>query len=805
MTRQEQLPLQPFAREIREVPVAAEMSESFLAYSLSVITARAIPDIRDGLKPVQRRILYSMLGMGLRPTNPHRKCARVVGDTMGKYHPHGDMAIYEALVRMGQEFSRMVTLVDPHGNFGSLDDPPAAARYTECRLTDAAMEMVREIEENTVDFRPTYDGESSEPICLPGLMPNLLVNGTTGIAVGMATNMPTHNLREVYAAIELVMKKRRPKPTIKELQALLPGPDFPSGGTIINDDLQEAYVTGRGSFRIRAKFEFEKITRSRQGIVVTELPYMVGPEKVVKRINELVVSEKLEGIVDAKNLSDRKSGLRILITLKPNVNPEAVLGELFKQTPLEESFGINNVVLVDGIPETLGIYDLCKHYIDHRLNVVVRRTQFRLERAQERLHIVKGLIIALENIDQVVAIIRGSEDADEAKAALRKELKLSEIQATHILDMQLRRLTALEMQKILDEQDELKGRITEYKKILGSEQRQRTTVLKELKEIVDIYGVDRKTEIIPLKDIPTYDDIPLVDEKEVPDEACIVTLSTSGKIGRTPIEASSRTTPGQHDVLVSSTLSSTHSPVFAITTEGRALSLRAIELGEVKGRSRGVSAAKVFGTGKGELILTAISPGEENLVLVTTSGVVKRISPEELSGTSSGKTVIKLKPNDKVAAAFTCPDGVDTIIVASDAQTLRTPVDNISVQGRNASGVIGMKLRDGVKVVGAGAALGDGAVITITDTGSAKATPFEELTTKGRGGTGIRITKFTKEKSISFAKIVGPDVVLAVMATDDDPKKADPVPVDLPLEPTKRDLVSSKTSRKILDVGPARW
>ena len=329
--------------------------------------------------------------------------------------------------------------------------------------------------------------------------------------------------------------------------------------------------------------------------------------------------------------------------------------------------------------------------------------------------------------------------------------------------------------------------------------------MKELKEIVDIYGVDRRTEIIPLANIPTYDDVPLVDEKEIPDEACIVTLSTSGKIGRTPIEGSSRTTPGQHDVLVSSTLSSTHSPVFAVTTEGRALTLRAMELGEVKGRSRGVSATKVFGTGKGELILTAISPGEENLVLVTTNGVVKRISPDELSGTSNGKPVIKLKPNDKLASAFSCPDGVDIIIVASDAQTLRTPVDNISVQGRNAAGVIGMKLRDGVKVVGAGAALGDGAVITVTDTGSAKATPFEELTTKGRGGTGIRITKFTKEKSISFARIVGPDVVLAVMATDEDPKKADPVPVDLPLEPTKRDLVSSKTSRIILDVGPARW
>ena len=805
MVRQEQLPLQPFAREVLEVPVAKEMSESFLAYSLSVITARAIPDIRDGLKPVQRRILFSMLGMGLRPTNPHRKCARVVGDTMGKYHPHGDMAIYEALVRMGQNFARMVTLVDPHGNFGSLDDPPAAARYTECRLTDAAMEMVREIEEDTVDFRPTYDGESSEPICLPGLLPNLLVNGTSGIAVGMATNMPTHNLREVYAAIELVMKKRRPRPTTKELMALLPGPDFPSGGIIINDDLQEAYTTGRGSFRIRAKVEFEKVTRSRQGIVVTELPYMVGPEKVVKRINELVVADKLEGVTDAKNLSDRKSGLRLLITLKPNVNPQAVLGELFRQTPLEDSFGINNVVLVNGVPETLGIYDLCKHYVDHRLNVVIRRTQFRLERAQERLHIVMGLIVALENIDRVVTIIRGSADVEEAKSSLRKELKLSEIQATHILDMQLRRLTALEMQKIIDERDELSGQINEYKKLLGSEQRQRATVLNELKETVDVYGTDRKTEIISVSDIPVYDDVPLVNEQEVPDEACLVTLSTSGRIGRTSIEDGNRSTPGQHDVLVSSTLTSTHSPVFAITSEGRALNIRAVEIGEVKGRSRGSSSAQIFATGKGEQILTVISPNEENLVLVTSNGVAKRITPSELAETPNGKQVIKLKPNDKLAAAFCCPNGVDVIVVASDAQTLRTPVDNISIQGRNAAGVLGMKLRDGVKVIGAGAALGDGAVITVTDIGTAKATPFEEITTKGRGGTGIRITKFTKEKSLILAKVVGPDVVLAIMATDEDPKKADPVPVDLPLEPTKRDLVSVKTERKILDIGPPRW
>ncbi|MAT02381.1 MAG: DNA topoisomerase IV [Acidimicrobiaceae bacterium] len=794
-----------FAREIIPVPVADEMSESFLAYSLSVITARAIPDVRDGLKPVQRRILYSMLGMGLRPTNPHRKCARVVGDTMGKYHPHGDMAIYEALVRLGQDFARMVTLVDPHGNFGSLDDPPAASRYTECRLTEAAMEMVREIEEETIDFRPTYDGESTEPLYLPGLLPNLLVNGTSGIAVGMATNMPTHNLREVFDAISLVMKKRRPKPTLKELLEVLPGPDFPSGGIIVDEDLKEAYKTGRGTFRIRAKVEFEKLTRTRQGIVVTELPYMVGPEKVVKKINELVVADKLSGIADAKNLSDRKSGLRLLITLKPNVNPEAVLAELYKQTPLEETFGINNVVLVNGIPETLGIYDLCKHYVDHRLNVVNRRTQFRLDRAQDRLHIVEGLLIALENIDQVVSIIKGSEDVEDAKAELRKELKLSEIQATHILDMQLRRLTALEMQKILDESEELTLHISEYKKILASEQRQRTIVLKELEEIVEIYGVDRSTEIIDLKDVPVYDDIPLIEEKDIPDEPCLITLSTSGRVGRSPIEGSRRSTPGQHDVLTATTFGSTLTSVFAITSEGRALSIQTADLGEIKGRSRGAAASKIFSTSKGEQVLTICSPGEENIVLITSNGTAKRITPAELRETPNGKPVIKLKPNDKLAAAFTCPDGIDIVLVSSDAQTLRTSVDNISVQGRNAAGVLGMKLRDGVKVIGAGAAIGDGAVVTVTDTGTAKVTPFEELTSKGRGGTGIRITKFTKEKSLVLAKVVGPEGLLTVMATDDDPKKADPVPVDLPLEPTKRDLVSSRTERRILDVGLPRW
>ena len=401
MPRQQEL-FDHFARDVIDVPVSAELSESFLSYSLSVITARAIPDVRDGLKPVQRRILHAMSNMGLRPDRPHRKCAGVVGDTMGKYHPHGDGAIYDALTKMGQDFSRNVTLVDPHGNFGSLDDPPAAYRYTECRLTPAAVQMLAEIDEDTVEMRPTFDGERTEPAYLPARLPNLLVNGTSGIAVGMATNMPGHNLREVYEAIKLVMTKRRPKPTIEELMAVLPGPDFPSGGIVVDDGLAEAYATGRGSFRIRARAEIVKLTRAREGIVVTELPYQVGPERVVSRIQELVRNGKLPLVSDVKNTSDRHTGLRIEIELRPGANAKAVLTELYRQTPLEESFGINNVVLVDDNPTTVNLYELCHHYVEHRLDVVRRRTSFRLDKARRRLHLVECLLIALDAIDMVV-------------------------------------------------------------------------------------------------------------------------------------------------------------------------------------------------------------------------------------------------------------------------------------------------------------------------------------------------------------------------------------------------------------------
>ena len=765
---------QSFAREVVEVPVAEELKESFLAYSLSVITARAIPDVRDGLKPVQRRILYSMLRMGVRPDTPHRKSARVVGDTMGRYHPHGDAAIYDALARMGQPFSRGMTLIDPQGNFGSLDDPPAASRYTECRLTAAAMAMVGELDEDTVEFRPTYDGEATEPGYLPALLPNLLLNGTTGIAVGMATNMPTHNLAEVHAAITLTMNKRRPKPTIDEMLAVLPGPDFPSGGIVVDDGIREAYETGRGTIRIRARAHVEDIGRGRQAIVVTELPYLVGPERVISKLKELNEAGRVTSIADFKNLSDRHTGLRLQVTVKPGHNPQAVLGELYRLTPLEETFGINNVVLVDGEPRTLGIHEMCRHYIDHRLDVVVRRTRHRLARAEERLHLVAGLLMALEIIDEVVAIIRGSEDAATARDGLMDRFDLSRLQTDHILDMPLKRLTALETRRLLDERDDLEASIRDFTTLLGSEKRQRTLVLDELAEAVKSFGRPRRTEIVHPDDLPVFDSVTTTED--VDDEPCVVTLSTSGQIARSPVDGAKRATPGRHDVLVASLLTRTTATVTAVTSDGRALQVAAAALADGAGRARGAGAAQAFGTNRGEVIHTVVAEGDEHLVVVTANGVAKRLTQDEVRATRSGKPLLKLRPGDRVVAAFTAHDGVDLVIVASDGQALRTPVDAVSVQGRGAAGVAGMKLRSGVVVVGAAPVLGDDTLITVTDTGGVKATPLSELEARGRGGIGVRVSKLADGSALSLTHIGQPMGLLAIMGTDEDPRRPDPNP-----------------------------
>lgn len=803
-----QLEFEPnYAREVIDVPVADEMSESFLAYSLSVITSRAIPDVRDGLKPVQRRILWSMLQMGIRPTTPFRKSARIVGDTMGRYHPHGDAAIYDTLTRMGQDFSRMVPFIDPQGNFGSLDDPPAAARYTECRLSDAAMDMVRELDEDTVDFRPTYDGEGEEPVVLPAAMPSIIVNGTSGIAVGMATNMAPHNLREVEKAIKLVMTQRRPKPTVDEIMKVLPGPDFPSGGIVVDDGLRGAYETGRGTFRIRARAHIEQVTRSRQAIVVTELPYLVGPERVLGKVQELANSGKIVGVTGIADLSDMH-GLRIQIDVKPAVNPQAVLQELYRLTPLEETFGVNNVVLVDGVPTTLGIYDLCRHYIEHRLEVIVRRTEYRLAKAQDRLHILEGLLIALDAIDEVVRIIRTSQDAGEARDRLVERFQLSDIQAAHILDMPLRRLTALAKLELEEEAAGLRSDIDDYNKLLGSEQRRRTLVLSELAELVERHGVDRRAEIVAIDEIPVFEKPTESAATFDPDsdEPCVVTLSTSGNVGRMPTEGAKRATAGRHDLLTAQVVTSTGSPIAAVTSEGRVFIFRGGEVTDATGRTRGGPAAQLLGLNKGEEVLDLVVDEGDALVLVTANGVAKRLAVDEVMGTKSGKTVIGLKPNDRVVAAFRAAEGADMAVVASDAQVLRLPVDAVSLQGRGAGGVAGMKLKDGAKVVGAGALIGDGASIIVTDTSGLKATPYEELPSKGRGGQGVRLARIGDGESVTLAWFGAmPADLLAQMADDDDPKKVDPNPVPLDPEPSARDLVPARTERQILVLAPGRW
>ena len=797
--------LLPFARDVIDVAVDDELGESFLAYSLSVITSRAIPDVRDGLKPVQRRILYSMQEMGLRPDRPHRKCAHVVGDVMAKFHPHGDGAIYDTLVRLGQDFARPVTLIDPQGNFGSLDDPPAAYRYTECRLTPAAIDLLAEIDEDTVDWRPTYDGETTEPAYLPGLLPNLLVNGTSGIAVGMATNMPTHNLGEVYEAIKLVMRKRRPKPTIDELLACVPGPDFPSGGIVVDDGIREAYETGRGTIRIRAKAEVVNVTRHRKGIEITELPYLVGPERVIAKIKELVNNGKVEGIGDVKNLSDRTSGLKLVIECKSGINPEHLLEQLYRLTPLEETFGINNVVLVNGVPTTLGLYDLCRHYIEHRLDVVVRRTEFRLREAERRLHLVDGLLIAIDNIDEVVAIIRSSADTPEARTRLMERLDLTEIQANYVLDLQLRRLTALAYDELVAERAELEERIKDLKKILGSEQRQRTIVINELGAIVEKYGFERKTTIVGADQLPDLAELAEQVVADLPDTPCVISLTASGLVGREPQGTAKSYSPSRHDVLTGVLMTSLREPVLAITAAGKLLRSPAADLPEVGGRSRGKAASESFGADRGDSIIAVAGHDGGPLLVVTAAGIVKRVERSALVDLRRGKTVVNLAKNDRIVAAFAVEESDEVVLVASDAQALRIQASTVSVQGPAAKGVAGMAVKGNARVVAAGVAVPDAVIVTVTDRGTAKVTATDEVPVKGRGTGGIRLTKFSDERRIDYAWIGNAGRVMCIVGQAGASTKPDNTPQPLSLRPSRRDGASKPTTTRILAVGPLRW
>ena len=799
----------PFADEILDIPITTEVSESFLAYSLSVITSRAIPDVRDGLKPVQRRILYSMLRMGMRPDSPHRKCARVVGDTMGNYHPHGDAAIYDALVRLGQDFSRGVPLVEPQGNFGTLDDPPAAARYTECRLAAPAMEMLDELDEDTVDFRTSYDGEASEPVCLPARLPNLLVNGTSGIAVGMATNMAPHNLREVYEAVRLQMAD--PEVSVDDLLAVLPGPDFPSGGLILDDGLAAAYAGGRGTIRVRARAEIIEVGGRRQAIRILELPWLVGPEKVVAKIKELVGAGRLEGVEDVKNLSDRHTGLCIQVDCRPGTDAAAVLAQLWRQAPLEETFALNNVVLVGGSPVTCSLKELIGHYIDHRLDVVVRRTRYRAAAAAERLHILEGLMTALDNIDLVVSIIRASRSATAAGAALRERLGLSEPQAEAVLAMRLRRLAALERERITEEGDKLVAALAGYRALLDSEESRKAAVIEELDELAGRYGRERRSRIVA-SDAAGAD----VGAAAAPfgegTAGWLVTLSSTGLLGRSPASAPRRRSLGRHDLVRTSALTAATGITWAVTSEGRAVPVAAPSVPTVAGRSRGAPAGEVFGLGAGERVcgISAAPTGDGaeavDIVMVTRRGAVKRLAGEELAvgtRTPSARIVLPLTGGDEIVTAFACPPGADLAILTDDASALR--ISSQSLQRRKAptAGCTGMKLRPGAGVIGAGALLGEAYIIVVTTGGAAKATAAGDFTPAGRGGMGVRVCSLRDGERLRDA-YVGPLMDVFVL-TGTRPSAPDSEPLPFPLRPTRRGLVARSGPEPILAVGQRRW
>lgn len=755
-------PPDDFEERILDIDVVDEMQGSFLEYAYSVIYSRALPDARDGLKPVHRRILYQMHAMGLRPERPYVKCARVVGEVMGKLHPHGDSAIYDALVRMAQSFSMRVPLVDGHGNFGSLgnDDPPAAMRYTECRSAPAAGLMVESIDEETVDFTPNYDGSEEEPSALPAAYPNLLVNGASGIAVGMATNMAPHNLGEVIAAARHLIK--HPGADLETLMRLVPGPDLPTGGKIIGlEGIKDAYATGRGTFRIRATVAVEQVTARRKGLVVTELPYAVGPEKVIGKIKDLVNAKKLQGIADIKDLTDREHGLRLVIEIKNGFNPEAVLEQLYKLTPMEESFGINNVALVDGQPLTLGLKELLEVYVDHRFNVVRRRSEFRRTKRRDRLHLVEGLLVALLDIDEVIRLIRASENSAEAKQALIGRFGLSEVQTQYILDTPLRRLTKFDKLELESEQDRLRTEIDELTRILESDAELRKLVSSELAAVAKKYGTDRRTELLESAGVPLAT-VPL----EISDDPCRVLLSSTGLLARTANGDGSfdgRAKRVKHDVVVSAVPATTRGEIGAVTSAGRLLRVTVVDLPQLPEEMTSPSVAG--GAPVSEFVsleaderlmcLTTLDESSPGLALGTEQGVVKRVVPD-YPAHKEELEVISLKEGDRLIGAVELRTGEeDLVFITDEAQLLRYQASQVRPQGRAAGGVAGIKLGGPeVKVISFTAVdpAADAVVFTIAGSHgtlddsvlTAKLTAFDQFPRKGRATGGVRCQRFLK-------------------------------------------------------------
>jgi DNA gyrase subunit A len=765
-------PPEDFEERILDVDVVDEMQSSYLEYAYSVIYSRALPDARDGLKPVHRRVLYQANEMGLRPDRGHVKSARVVGEVMGRLHPHGDTAIYDTLVRMAQPFSMRLPLIDGHGNFGSLgnDDPPAAMRYTEARLTEAAMAMVETIDEETVDFRPNYDGSEQEPEVLPSAFPNLLVNGVSGIAVGMATNMPPHNLTEVVAAARHLI--RYPNADLDALMRHIPGPDLPTGGLIVGlDGIRDAYETGRGTFKIRAKVSVEDVTPRRKGLVVTELPFTVGPEKVISKIKDLVGAKKIQGIADVKDLTDRAHGLRLVIEVKNGFVPEALLEQLYKLTPMEDTFGINNVALVDGQPLTLGLKELLEVYVDHRFEVVRRRSDFRRRKRQDRLHLVEGLLVALLDIDEVISIIRSSDNAAQAKERLIERFGLSETQTAYILDTPLRRLTRFDRIELEAEREKLNAEIAQLTEILESDTVLRKVVSDELAAVSKKFGTERRTVLLEAGAVASIA-VPL----EVADDPCRVLLSSTGLLARTadaeapePDAADGRR--ARHDVVVSAVPATARGHIGVVTDAGRVLRLPVIDLPQLPPSAHtpalagGAKVAEFLKLDAGEsvLALTTLDESSPGLALGTEQGVVKRVVPDWPDNKDEFE-IIALKEGDRIVGAVELRTGEeDLVFITSDAQLLRYPAGQVRPQGRPAAGMAGVKLADDARVISFTAVdpAQDALVVTVAGAsdaldgmgqGTAKATPFEQYPRKGRATGGVRCQRFLKgEDKLVFA------------------------------------------------------
>ncbi len=739
-------------RHIKQINIVDEMKKSYIDYAMSVIISRAIPDVRDGLKPVHRRILYAMSELGLTPDKQHRKSARIVGDVLGKYHPHGDSAVYDAMVRMAQDFSTRYMLVDGHGNFGSIDgDSAAAMRYTEARMAKITVELLRDIHKNTVDYRPNFDETLKEPEVLPSRFPNLLVNGTSGIAVGMATNIPPHNLGEVIDGIIQVID--HPDTTVDQLMKKVKGPDFPTGGIILGkDEIRAAYSTGRGKIKVRAKANIEQLKENRFRIVVTEIPYQVNKAKLIEKIADLVKEKRIEGISDLRDESDR-NGMRIVVELKRDVNPNVILNQLYKHTQMQETFGVIMLALVNNEPKILNLREMLDHYIDHQKDVILRRTRFDLEKAEARAHILEGLRIALDHIDEVINLIRASKTVQIAKDGLMEKFSLSEKQAQAILDMRLQRLTGLERDKIEEEYKDILETIKELKAILGSEELLLNIIKKELLEIKEKYGDDRRTGFdIDASDIETED---LIEREDV-----VITLTHYGYIKRLPSDTYRSQRRGGKGVSALSTreddfvehlfVTSTHHYLLFFTNKGKVYRLKAYEIPEASRQARGTAIVNILQLDPGESITTVIPIKEFSpnhyLLMSTRMGLVKKTELTEYdSSRRTGLLAISLKENDELIAVRLTNGKREVVIGTKKGYAIRFDEGDVRPMGRTAMGVKGIQLREGDEVVGTDLVQENAYLLAISKKGYGKMTSLDEYRTQARGGKGVTTYNIRKK------------------------------------------------------------